>query len=207
MKKIKKFVENENTVKLQKYHQYCVKSIWYNLSYGGCKFGVFSAANPTEWLHALDNGLIEYCLHVLYEELLSVSQCTELDNIVKWLTKLPQQRLMSANLNSCFPRLLWKSGIMELTDITADYKVGMMLTVIVVSLTKCGKNLFKTALCKSKSSGKPKAKHLQVTFQKLLAYWLWLHKTEFWEVGNKDAKSRAKEAIKNCLKYLIKHFP
>ena len=111
MRKMKKFVENENTVKLQKCHQHCVKSMWCNLSYGGCEFGVFSAANPTEWLHALDNGLIECCLHVLCEDLLTVSQCTELDNIAKWLTKLPWQRLMSANLNSCFPRLLWKSSV------------------------------------------------------------------------------------------------
>ena len=117
------------------------------------------------------------------------------------------KRLMLANSNSCFPMLLWKSGIRELTNITADYKVGMMLTVIVVSLTTHGKQLFESALFKQKSSGKAKARHLQVTFQKMLAYWLWLHKTEFWEIGNKDAKSRAKETIKNCLKYLINHFP
>ena len=54
----------------------------------------------------------------------------------------------------------------------------MMLTVTVVYLTKGGKSMFENAL------GKDKAKHLQVTFQKLLAYCSWLHKTEYWEVGN-----------------------
>ena len=82
-------MEKDNTEKLLKYHQYCVKSIGYDLSYGGCKFGVFSVGNPAEWLHTLDNELIKYCLHVLYEELLSVDQCIELDNVAKGLTHLP----------------------------------------------------------------------------------------------------------------------
>ena len=201
MRKIKQLVSNEDRARLDKYHQYCVQSVWYELNYGFCKFGIFSAANPTEWLHALDNGLIEYCLQVLISELLSDNQCIELDDLVKDLTKLSRQRLMSANSNSSFPRLMWKSGITKLSDITADYKVGMMFTVIVISLTKLGKRLFHNSL------GKDKAKHLQITFQKMLAYRAWLHKSEFWEVGNMDSKERAKAAIKKCLKYLITNFP
>ena len=178
-----------------------MKSIWYDLNYDGCKFGVFSAANPTEWLHALDNGLIMYCLHELYRKLLTSEDLIELDKVVTGLTNLPRQKLISANSNSCFPRLLWKNGITGLKEITADYKVGMMLTVTVVYLTKGGKSMFENAL------GKDKAKYLQVTFQKLLAYRSWLHKTEYWEVGNNAGKVNAKEAIKSCLRYLQKHLP
>ena len=201
MRKIKVLVANADRIRLEKYHQYCVQSIWYDLNYGFCKFGIFSAANPTEWLHALDNGLIEYCLQVLIWELLSSDECVQLDDLVKALTQLARQKLMSANSNSSFPRLMWKSGITKLSDITADYKVGMMLTVVVISLTKLGKRLFQNAL------GREKAKHLQITFQKMLAYRAWLHKTEFWEVGNQEGKKRAKTAIKKCLKYLITNFP
>ena len=134
MRKIKRLVGQEDRERLKKYNQHCVKSIWYDLNYGGCKFGVFSAANPTEWLHALDNGLIMYCLHELYRKLLTSDDLIELDKVVMGLTNLPRQKLMSANSNSCFPRLLWKNGITGLKDITADYKVGMMLTVTVYTL-------------------------------------------------------------------------
>ena len=201
MRKIKWLVKREDRERLKKYNQYCVKSIWYELNYGGCKFGVFSAANPTERLHALDNGLIMYCLHELYSKLLTSDDLIELDKVVMGLTNLPRQKLMSANSNSCFPRLLWKNSITGLKEITADYKVGMMLTVTVVYLTKGGKSMFENAL------GKDKAKHLHVTFQKLLAYRSWLHKTEYWEVGNNAGKVNAKEAIKSCLRYLKKHLP
>ena len=201
MDKIKKLVAKADRTRLAKYHQYCVSSIWYELNYGFCKFGIFSAANPTEWLHALDNGLIEYCLQVLIVDRLKPDYCVKLDDHVKAMTQMPRQKLMSANSNSDFPRLMWKTGITKLSDVTADYKVGMMFTVVVLSLTKYGNRLFQDAL------GKDKAKTMQNTFQKLLAYRAWLHKTEYWEVDNQDEKQRAKEAIKKCLNYLITHFP
>jgi hypothetical protein len=201
MRRIKKLVVSEDHDKLRKYHQHCHPSTWYDLSYGMCKFGVFSAATPTEWLHALDNGIIEHCLRVLIEEKLSLEQNTELDELVQGMTKWPRQRSMSSDSNSSFPRLLWKNGITKLTELTADYKVGRLLTVVVISLTKKGKMLFDRAL------GKDKGIHVQVSFQKLLAYRAWLHKTEFWKVNDNEAKKRAKEAIKRCFKYLVTNFP
>ena len=41
-------------------------SAWYDVDYGGCKFGKFSPACPVEPLHALENGLILDCLKVLF---------------------------------------------------------------------------------------------------------------------------------------------
>ena len=107
-------------------------------------FGIFSAANPTEWLHALDNGLIEHCLIDLNKHKLTSHQCEKLDEIVKNFTEMPWQHLMTANSNSDFPRFMWKNGFSTLTDITADYKVGMLLTVVVVSLTADGSKLLAT---------------------------------------------------------------
>ncbi len=146
MDKIKKLVAKGDRAKLDKYHQYCVSSIWYELNYGGCKFGIFSAANPTEWMHALDNGLIEYCLKILMKEKLKDKECVEMDKYVMALTQLSRQKLMSANSNSDYPRLMWKNGITKLSEVTADYKVGMLLTIIVVSLTRSGKKFFQSAL-------------------------------------------------------------
>ncbi len=48
---------------------------------------------------------------------------------------------------------------------------------------------------------------MQITFQRLLAYRAWLHKTKYWKVGDQEGKQKAKEAIKKCLKYLINNFP
>ena len=135
MNKIKKLVANEDSDCLARHNQHCVNSIWYELHHGGCKFGVFSAANPTEWLHALDNGLIEHCLHKLCSKTPTNNERVAVDSIVKNFANLPRQRLMSSNSNSLFPGLSWKNGISRLTDITADCKVGMLLTVVVVSLT------------------------------------------------------------------------
>lgn len=202
MRKIKKLVSKNDLTRLEKYNQYCVKSIWYELSYGGCKFGVFSAANPTEWLHALDNGLIEHCLNELYNCSLKTEQAVKLDKLVKELSQTPRQRLMTSDSNSSFPRLLWKGGITGLTDITADYKVGMLLTVIVVSLTDEGRTLFRDAL-----GGVTKANGMRLAFQRLLAYRSWLRKKQFWKTDDSEGPRKAKAAIKKCLQCLLDNFP
>ena len=202
MKSIKMLVANKDERRLSQINQYCVDSVWYNLTYGGCRFGIFSAANPTEWLHALDNGLIKHCLNDLNKHKLTSHQREKLDEIVKNFTEMPRQHLMTANSNSDFPRFMWKNGISTLTDITADYNVGMLLTVVVVSLTSDGSKLLATAF------GTPKkAQQVRKAFQKLLAYRSWLRKNEFWKIDNPKGKKDAKQAIKRCLQYLKTHFP
>jgi hypothetical protein len=44
------------------------------------------------------------------------------------------------------PRLLWKDGITSLSELTAKYKVGIMLTIVTVSLQDEGKSLFEDVL-------------------------------------------------------------
>jgi hypothetical protein len=40
------------------------------------------------------------------------------------------------------PRLLWKDGIMSMTNISAKLKVGIMFTIVVVSLREEGIKYF-----------------------------------------------------------------
>jgi hypothetical protein len=44
------------------------------------------------------------------------------------------------------PRLLWKDGITSLSELTAKYKVGIMFTIVTVSLQDEGKSLFEDVL-------------------------------------------------------------
>ena len=130
-----------------------------------------------------------------------MEQCTELDKLVKGMTQLQRQRLMSPDSNSSFPWLMWKNDITKLIEITADYKVGRLLTVVVISLTRKGKLLVDKAL------GKEKGSRVQVSFKRILACRAWLHKTEFWMVNDEDGKKHAKQAIKQCFQNIISNFP
>jgi hypothetical protein len=47
---------------LNNINQYNVHSAWFEVDYGGCRFGIFSAATPVKPLHDLDNGLITDCV-------------------------------------------------------------------------------------------------------------------------------------------------
>jgi hypothetical protein len=120
------------------YNQYNVHNVWFGVSYGGCRFGIFSAACPIEPLHSLENGIIPDCLSILFKDKMRPALKKELDKIVRNLTLLPRQRFLSSGAEPCMPRLLWKDGVTSLTDLSAKLKVGIMFTIVVVSLREEG---------------------------------------------------------------------
>ena len=69
------------------------------------------------------------------------------------------------------PRLLWKDGITNMTDITASQKVGIMFTIVVMSLQDDGIEFFNHVLKKPKI-----ADDMRQCFQMMLCYWMWLKK-------------------------------
>ncbi len=69
-----------------------------------------------------------------------------LDSLVRCLTNLPRQRYASSGAEPLMPRLLWKDGITSLSELTAKYKVGIMFTIVTVSLQDEGKVLLEEVL-------------------------------------------------------------
>ena len=114
---------------------------WYKVYFGGCKYGIFSAACPIEPLYAIENGIIPDCIKILYHEYIKSSKdLAKHDDLVQQLTELPRQCLATAGSNPAMPRLLWKNGITNLSDLTASAKVGIMFTLLVVALTDKGEH-------------------------------------------------------------------
>ena len=111
-------------------NQYNVKNAWFDVNFGGCPYGIFSAACPVEPMHALKKGLITECIKVLFYKIRSNRDLAELDRLVKKLTTLPRQNKISYGADKDMPRLLWKCGITNLTDLTASHKVGIMFTIV-----------------------------------------------------------------------------
>ena len=68
---------------MKKIHEYNVQNAWFKVDFGGCPYGIFSAACPVEPLHALENGLISECIKVLYNKLGSLKKLSQLDIDVK----------------------------------------------------------------------------------------------------------------------------
>jgi hypothetical protein len=66
MVKIIDLVRRKQHAILDNINQYNVHSAWFDVDYGGCRFGISSAATPVEALHALENGLITDCVRILF---------------------------------------------------------------------------------------------------------------------------------------------
>ncbi|WP_288992708.1 hypothetical protein [uncultured Marinobacter sp.] len=134
-------------------------------THGGCRFGIVSAATPVEPLHALENGLITDCVRILFEEEMTPKQKRVLGTLVRRLANLPWQRFASSGAEPLMPRLLWKAGITSLSELTAKYKVGIMFTIVIVSLQDEGKILFEEVLGSNR-----RLNDMRQVFQMMLAY-------------------------------------
>jgi hypothetical protein len=202
MVKMIKLVKDDKQAMLDQYNQYNMYNAWYDVSYGGCRFGIFSAACPIEPLHSLENGIIPDCLSILFKDDMSLSQRAELDRMVRHLTTLPRQRFASSGAEPSMPRLLWKDGVTSLTDIPATLKVGIMFTIVVVSLQEDGTKFFTSVLKSSQ-----RLNDMREVFQMLLSYWVWLKRDTYWKRGDKAAKTKARSAISVMLRQLIRLWP
>jgi len=194
--KIIELLEDEDFATLEEFNQYPVRSAFFDLCYGDCKYGIFSAGCPTEPLHALENGLISDVIRILFTERMRGNERAQLDVIVRKLTRLERQKYLSSGSDKEMPRLLWNQGVTTLTDLTAAQKVGILTTITVVALTEEGSQFFTRVL------GEEKMKAMVVVFQMMLAYWMWLKKTEYWQRGDTVEHHRAKSAIRTMLQNL-----
>ncbi len=202
MVKVMDLVKHNRQDILDAFNQYNVHNAWYDVSYGGCRFGIFSAACPIEPLHSVENGIIIDCLAILYKDEMNIGQKAKLDIIVRRLTLLPRQRYASSGTEPCMPRLLWKDGVTALANLPAKYKVGILFTIVVVSMQEEGKQLFTEVL----GSGQ-RLNEMRQVFQMLLSYWVWLKRDTYWKRGDKMAKERARTAIRVMLQELIRLWP
>ena len=75
---------------------------------------------------------------------------TKLDRLAKKLTRLPRQEYASNGADKDIPRLLWSDGVIGLTDVTANYKVSIMFTIVVISLQFEGFQFFKDVFKQTK---------------------------------------------------------
>jgi hypothetical protein len=202
MIKVKELVRTNNKAVLKYYNQYNVHSAWFDVCFGGCKYGIFSAAAPIEPLHALQLGLMGHCMTLLFNTEMTSLQRTTLDGLARALTELDRQRFATAGTHPTMPRLIWKDGISSLSDITADHKVGMMLTIVVLTLTDAGIELFVEVLGSHR-----RLNDMRYAFQLLLCYWAWLKKDVYWKRGDREAKEAAKQAIRVMLQELLNFWP
>ena len=53
MENIQKLIKQNDTEQLKALNQYNVQNAWFDVDFGGCPYGIFSAACPVEPLHAL----------------------------------------------------------------------------------------------------------------------------------------------------------
>jgi hypothetical protein len=92
----------------------------------------------------------------------------------------------------------------------SSHVVGILLTIVIVSLTDEGISLFEEEVfhpVDSKTGGTERLNSMGYVFSMMLAYWSWLKQYYYWECGDRVEQKRAKTAIQTMLEELIKFWP
>lgn len=210
MWKIRQYVLDNEVETLKSISQNNVYTAWFRFDFGGCELGVFSAAMPVEALHAVEGGLMKYVAKILYEVDLKKSMCGQLDILVSGMCQLDRQYFMASGGNKKMPRLLFKDGVTSLANLPCSHVVGVLLTIVVVSLTDAGKALFEKAFSapsKDRRVGVKRLNDMRYVFSMLLSYWSWLKQDYFWKCGDRPAQNKAEWAIRKMLEELMKLWP
>ena len=100
------------------------------------------------------------------------------------------------------PRLLWKDGVTKLTKISASDKVGMMFTIVVISLQKEGSEYFEHVL-----GSEEIVTNMRECFEMILCYWMWLKKRKYWSINNHNASIEALGSIRKMLEQIKSIWP
>jgi hypothetical protein len=96
MAKIMELVRTNQPDILDQFNQYKVHYAWFDVSYGGCQFGIFSDACPLEPLQqSLENCIISNCLSILFKEEMCGLQKAKLNSIVRNSMQPPHQHFAS----------------------------------------------------------------------------------------------------------------
>ena len=132
---IRQLYEAQDKERLHALHQRPTYNSLYDIDCGKDPYGVFSMIH-TEGLHALEVGLMERMVAVLFEDLPTKEHAT-LDGLVKKLHSYPHQHGYNG-----FPRLLWTDGVSKLSQLTGDQRVGKMFAILLVALTREGEVFF-----------------------------------------------------------------
>jgi hypothetical protein len=146
---------------------------------------------------------------ILFKQDLKDAGCGRLDVLVQRFGSMDKQHYMTSGSNKAMPRILFKDRVTSLEKLPSSHVVGILLTIVIVSLTDEGKSLFEEVFrpVGSKTGGTERLNKMRYVFSMMLAYWSWLKQDYYWECGDRVEQKRAETAIWTMLEELIKFWP
>jgi hypothetical protein len=96
MAKMMQLIKDNKQDIIDNFNHYNVHNAWFDVSYGGCQYGIFIAACPIEPLHSVENRIIPDCFTILFKDTMHWGLKATLDSLVRHLTLLPCQRFASS---------------------------------------------------------------------------------------------------------------
>jgi hypothetical protein len=101
--------------------------------------------------YCFEGGICKDATAILFDEDLKDANCRRLDLQVKLLCAMDKQHYMTSGSNKVMPRILFKDGVTNLAKLPSAHVIGILLTVVIITLTDEGKLLLQTAFAPGKA--------------------------------------------------------
>jgi hypothetical protein len=127
-------IQQNAQTRLAQMSTHAVRNAFSNICFGGDPRGIYGAT-PTDLMHAFNEGLLKYCMKVIFDRI-PPSKKAKLDDLVdKVFAK------QCSSVKDLLPRTNFVNGFTNLTLITASEWIGVCFTTFVVSMLEQGQQI------------------------------------------------------------------
>ena len=201
MSELQEAVETNDEERLKALYSHRCQNAFFRMNFGNDPYGIMSMCN-TETLHAAKNGFILHFLREQFSKFFKSHGCKKIDEISSWLASLPRQ-----SSTAQFRRLTFKDGITVITNTSADDRLCILKTLLLVLVTKEGRQ---ATIDKSRTGEDGVSRNVGVEgWQKLvqavelmLTFVSWASSDKFWKVGDHESELVAEESLKAMMRLL-----
>ena len=201
MSELQKAVESNDEEALKILYSHRCNNAFFRMNFGNDPYGIMSMCN-TETLHAAKNGFILHFLREQFTKFYQARGCKKIDQVSCWLSTLPRQSGAAQ-----FRRLSFKDGITVITNTSAEDRLCILKTLLLVLVTKEGRQ---ATVKKSKTTEDGVSRNVGVegwrklvhAVELMLTFVAWASSDKFWKVGNAQAEKIAEDSLKKMMQML-----
>jgi hypothetical protein len=209
---------------LQKLSQHSMELATNLLSFGGDKYGIFSA-HPVDLMHCFLEGIVKYAVCAFFKDI-GPTKASGIDAAIDEM--FGSGNLRSSEMQDFGIRIFFSKGISNLKQVTAGEWMGVVFCLVILAMSEEGKTLLEERFDNSEDDaddvdetretfyvddgiGSGNNENVDVVstndfielLESFLAFYAWYKKEDFWSVTNPTyAKGRATMAS-NSLKNMM----
>jgi len=130
----KNIISNPKLIASEVYGCHQIRNAFDDIDFGNDGGGGIYGSTPTDMMHAFEEGIVPYILHVLFDPM-SPKLLSEID---LYMDSILSKESLRSSERECFPHINFTRGFTRLTLLTASEKIGALMALVIFIRTPRG---------------------------------------------------------------------